>query len=93
METHLSPDLLNIMGSPFHLSKTLMNLVSNAAEAMPDGGNISISTENLTIDSSIRGYDRIEAGDYVTLTVSDFGIGISPWRTGREFLNPFIPKR
>ena len=36
----LDPDLLNISGSPIHLSKTVMNLISNAAEAMPGGGTI-----------------------------------------------------
>ncbi len=92
VETHLSRDLLNIMGSPFHLSKTLMNLVSNAAEAMPEGGKISISTANRTADSSIRGYDQIEAGDYVTLTVSDFGVGISPEDRERIF-EPFYSKK
>jgi signal transduction histidine kinase len=37
-EYDLEDNLLNIMGSPIHLSKTLMNLMSNAAEAMPGGG-------------------------------------------------------
>jgi two-component system, cell cycle sensor histidine kinase and response regulator CckA len=92
LETHLSPDLLNIMGSPFHLSKTLMNLVSNAAEAMPEGGKISISTANLTTDNSIMGYDRIEAGDYVTLAVSDSGIGISLEDRDKIF-EPFYSKK
>ncbi len=56
---------MNIIGSPVHLSKTIMNLVSNAAEAMPDGGNISIATENRYIDQPITGYDDVEEGDYV----------------------------
>ena len=38
METRLEKDTLNILGSSTHLSKTVMNLVSNAAEAMPGGG-------------------------------------------------------
>ena len=38
VQTHLDAALLNILGSPVHLLKTVMNLVSNAAEAMPDGG-------------------------------------------------------
>jgi PAS domain S-box-containing protein len=92
LETHLSQDLLNIMGSPFHLSKALMNLVSNAAEAMPDGGKISVSTGNLTIDSSTKGYDQIEAGDYVTLAVSDSGIGISP-EDREKIFEPFYSKK
>jgi signal transduction histidine kinase len=37
------------MGSPIHLSKTVMNLVSNAAEAMPEGGSIKIKTINISI--------------------------------------------
>ena len=85
LETHLSQDLLNIMGSPFHLSKTLMNLISNAAKAMPDGGKLSISTVNLTIDSSTKGYDQIEAGDYVTLAVSDFQHRHRPRGQGKDF--------
>ena len=44
LETNLETDLLNILGSPIHLSKTVMNLVSNAAEAMPDGGKIRIES-------------------------------------------------
>ena len=55
-----------------------MNLVSNAAEAMPSGGAIQITTENQYIDSPIKGYDTVAEGDYVKLTVSDIGVGISP---------------
>jgi two-component system cell cycle sensor histidine kinase/response regulator CckA len=77
VKTHLREDLFNIMGSPVHLSKTIMNLVSNAAEAMPDGGEILIATSNCYIDKSIKGFEAVEEGDYVTLKVSDTGIGIS----------------
>ncbi len=90
--TSLEPDLFNISGSPVHLSKTVMNLVSNAAEAMPDGGKIFISTENRYIDKPISGYDSIAEGDYTTLTVSDTGIGISPEDRERIF-EPFYTKK
>ena len=53
VETNLEPDLLNIMGSPVHLSKTIMNLVSNAAEAMPNGGKLIITTANQYIDYQV----------------------------------------
>jgi signal transduction histidine kinase len=92
VETDLSPRLLNIMGSTVHLSKTVMNLVSNAAEAMPVGGRISIETENRYIDAPIRGYDDIEEGDYVVLTVSDEGIGIPETDIERIF-EPFYTKK
>jgi len=92
VETNLQSDLFNIMGSPVHLSKTIMNLVSNAAEAMPNGGTISISTDNCYIDNSLRVYDAVDEGDYTTLTVSDTGIGISDKNVERIF-EPFYTKK
>ena len=92
IESDLERNLLNIMGSPVHLSKTVMNLVSNAAEAMPDGGNIFISTKNEYIDKPIRGYDDVKEGDYVILTVSDGGVGISSEDTEKIF-EPFYTKK
>jgi len=92
LETHLEPDLLNILGSPIHLSKTVMNLVSNAAEAMTDGGGIYITTENLYLDRPIRGYDDTQTGDYVVLTVSDTGIGISS-EDREKIFEPFYTKK
>ena len=92
LKGNLDKELLNSMGSPIHLSKTIMNLVSNAAEAMPDGGEITISTENRYIDHPIRGYDDIEEGEYVILTVSDTGVGISAEERERIF-EPFYTKK
>jgi signal transduction histidine kinase len=92
VETNLKADLFNMMGSPVHLSKTIMNLVSNAAEAMPNGGKISITTENRYIDKSLKGYDVVDEGDYSTLTIMDTGIGISAEDTERIF-EPFYTKK
>jgi len=92
VESNCEEDLLHILGSSVHLSKTVMNLVSNAAEAMPDGGKILISTENQYIDSPITGHDDVEEGDYVTLAVSDTGVGISPEDRERIF-EPFYTKK
>jgi len=74
--TRLERGLLNIKGSPVHLSKTVMNLISNAAEAMPDGGTIVISTENRYLEKPIAGTD-VREGEYVVLTVSDTGVGMT----------------
>ncbi len=86
------PNLLNILGSPVHLSKTVMNLVSNALEAIPDIGEIIISTKNRHVDKSINGYDEVKGGDYITLNVSDNGIGIPPHNLERIF-EPFYTKK
>ena len=92
LEISLESDLLSIAGSPVHLSKTVMNLVSNAAEALIDGGTVTISSANRYIDKPISGYDDIEEGDYVTLTVSDTGIGIAAKDIERIF-EPFYTKK
>ena len=92
METYFDPELSNISGSPIHLSKTVMNLISNAAESMPKGGKITISTQNQTIDQPIKGYDSVEKGNYVVLTISDRGVGMSAEEIERIF-DPFYTKK
>ncbi|MGD8703144.1 MAG: ATP-binding protein [Desulfosarcina sp.] len=90
--TELDDDLMDISGSPIHLVKTVMNLISNAAEAMMSSGIIRIETKNRYIDTPIRGYDDIEEGDYVVMTVTDNGIGISNEDIDRIF-EPFYTKK
>ena len=92
LETHLEKGVLNILGSPTHLSETVMNLVSNAAEAMLMGGNIIVTTKNRYIDRPIRGYDNVKEGDYVVLTIADTGTGISPDDMEKIF-EPFYTKK
>jgi CheY-like chemotaxis protein len=90
--TELEERLLNIKGSPVHLSKTIMNLVSNATEAISNQGGVTIRTENRYVDQSIRGYDDVQEGDYVVLTVSDSGMGI-PDQDLRKIFEPFYTKK
>jgi signal transduction histidine kinase len=90
--TELEQGLLNILGSPVHLTKSIMNLITNAAEAMTDGGTVKICTSNAYVDRPIGDYDNVEAGDYVVLTVADTGIGISPEDKERIF-EPFYTKK
>jgi two-component system, cell cycle sensor histidine kinase and response regulator CckA len=92
VKTHLEENLYNLSGSPVHLTKTIMNLVSNAAEAMTAGGSIRISSENRYVDRPINGYEDVAKGEYVTLTVADTGIGISSEDIGRIF-EPFYTKK
>ncbi len=90
--TELDTDLMKVLGSPVHLSKTVMNLISNAAEAMPGGGTILVKTENQYVEHLLNGYDSIARGEYVVLRVSDTGIGISQADRDRIF-EPFYTKK
>jgi PAS domain S-box-containing protein len=90
-KTNFDSDLLNISGSHVHIRKTVMNLVSNASEAIEDSGNVTISTMNRYVDKPLRGYDDVDIGEYVVLSVSDDGSGISPDDLERIF-EPFFTK-
>ena len=92
IESHPADVVLNILGSPVHLAKTIMNLVSNAAEAITEGGKISIRTANRYVDAPIEGYDIIAEGDYAVFEISDTGVGISPEDQKRIF-EPFYTKK
>jgi CheY-like chemotaxis protein len=92
IKTDLDPDLPNISGSSVHLGKSLYNLISNASEAMAKGGVVTIRTANQYLDKPIQGYDKIQEGDYVVLSVSDTGEGIQTTDLKRIF-EPFYTKK
>jgi PAS domain S-box-containing protein len=90
--TECDKNLMNIKGSPIHLEKTLMNLMSNAVESISGNGEVTIRTENSYLDKAIGGYDEVKEGDYVVLTVSDTGIGI-PVENREKIFEPFYTKK
>ncbi|MGB3210408.1 MAG: response regulator [Desulforhopalus sp.] len=92
VDLHLDPSLLRIKGSPVHISKTIMNLVSNGMEAMLSGGTLRIATKNVYLDKPLKGYDEICKGDYVVLEIEDEGIGIFEADKAKIF-EPFYTKK
>jgi len=91
-KTELDPDLLNLSGSPSHIKKTLMNLATNASEAIEGGGTVAISTMNRYLDEPLKGYEDVRTGEYVVLNVSDEGTGISP-EDFEKIFEPFYTKK
>jgi PAS domain S-box-containing protein len=88
----LEPTLLNIQGSRMHLAKTVMNLVTNAAEAITGKGVVTIETENRYVESEAPGPGNLPEGDYVALRVTDDGNGILPDDINKIF-EPFYTKK
>ncbi len=93
--TDLAGGLSNILGSFVHLSESLMNLVSNASEAIPEGGKVVVTTEERSVTPGVNpavGGEEIRPGEYAVLSISDTGVGISPEDIERIF-EPFYTKK
>ena len=88
IETGLAPDLKPIDGDPVQLEQILMNLASNARDAMPDGGRLVIEAENIDPAALPAGLDLTD-GDYIRWRVSDNGVGMDRATLGRIF-EPFF---
>ncbi len=88
IQTDIPPQKYRIMGSPLHLTKALMNLISNAAESMTTEGVIRVSLRNQCIERSEGKHDLAAKEDYVTLQVKDEGEGIPADKIERIF-EPF----
>ncbi|WOD38389.1 response regulator [Nodosilinea sp. E11] len=93
LDVDIPKDLWTVIGNATQLHQVLMNLCVNARDAMPQGGQLSISAENLTLDKS---YTRTnldaKEGKYIAITVVDNGGGIAPELLDRIF-EPFYTSK
>ena len=77
IDYRLSPNLLNINADASQMEQVLIDLVVNARDAMPRGGTLTITTENVIVnEDNPPPYPEITQGEYVQLTVSDTGHGM-----------------
>ena len=86
----LEPNLKHVWMDRSELSQILLNLSINARDAMNDAGRMTIQTQNVTIFASdVVGNPRVKPGEYVRLTVSDSGEGMSE-EVQRRLFEPFF---
>ncbi|MCW5316040.1 response regulator [Nostoc sp. KVJ3] len=90
VSTDILQDLWMVSGDSTQLHQVLMNLCVNARDAMPNGGSLSISAENLLIDENYARMNlEAKEGPYILITVSDDGVGIPKEILDRIF-EPFF---
>lgn len=88
--TKLNTGIGEIKADPVQIEQVIMNLVVNARDAMPDGGTLTIETQDVYLDESYRREQpEVIPGDYVLLMVSDTGHGIDS-ETIKNIFDPFF---
>lgn len=85
-------DIPNVVGSEIHLLKIVMNLIVNAMESMPDGGDLTVKLKCEHVEKLVGGFDNIKAGKYIIMSVGDQGLGIDKNDIKRIF-EPFFSKK
>ena len=90
LQFSLQPSLGMVRADVGQIEQVLMNLVVNAADAMPDGGDLKISTDELllNVEADKSTFD-LSSGKFVTLTVTDTGIGMDK-QTVSKIFEPFF---
>jgi PAS domain S-box-containing protein len=90
LTTAFGPTVPTVRADAGQLEQVLINLVVNARDAMPAGGRIKITTATAQLDANVMmGRERVKAGRYVVLAVSDTGVGMDQ-KTKDRLFEPFF---
>lgn len=88
--THLDPSLQTVKADPAQVQQVVMNLVVNARDAMPEGGNLLIETKNVKFDEPyLDDHISVKPGFYAMISVTDTGIGMDSETMAKVF-EPFF---
>jgi PAS domain S-box-containing protein len=83
-------DLWHTRADPGQFENAILNLAINARDAMPQGGRLTVRTQNVSLDAKFcSDYPAIEPGEFVSIGVTDCGVGIEPEVLKRVF-EPFF---
>ncbi|MEE8408208.1 MAG: ATP-binding protein, partial [Myxococcota bacterium] len=85
----LADGATDVEGDPTQIKHALINLVTNAIEAAPDGGTVSLSTTRVTVDGTAAKTRDLREGDYVIVQVGDTGKGMDA-KTLERAWEPFF---
>lgn len=82
---------VNSVGDSSAIQNAILNIVINSSQAMPDGGEIIVKTDNIYLDNEYCKYSpfEISAGEYISIEISDTGIGI-PQEITNKIFDPFF---
>lgn len=90
LRTALTPDLWRTMADPGQIEQVLVNVAVNARDAMPDGGTLTLRTDNVQLENDdVVGRGALEPGPHVRLEISDTGTGMHDDVAERAF-EPFF---
>ena len=90
LTTNLATELGQVKAEQSQIEQVIVNLVVNARDAMPEGGQLLIETSNLDVNENLAGsLPFLQPGPYVLLTVKDTGIGMDS-NTRRHIFEPFF---
>ncbi len=90
IKQRIDPKSGAVLADPTEIHQVVLNLCSNAAQAMRDGGVLEVSLENMSFDrETLVGHFRVSPGRYLKLTVSDTGHGMDK-ETRERIFDPFF---
>lgn len=89
VKMHLGSDVADLTTDIDQFETAVLNLAVNARDAMPNGGTLQIETENVRYDEDMQTTQEVPAGDYIRVSVSDTGFGMSPEVCARA-VEPFF---